>query len=63
MVEYTNDCIDCGLPCLYDSCPYYKVKHLTCDRCSEETEELYEVDGEQLCEDCLLKEFPKIILD
>ena len=59
MVKTESGCVSCGLPCLYTSCPYYQVTVLECDRCHDEVEELYEVDGEDLCEECLKKEFRK----
>ena len=62
MIEYENNCVDCGLPCLYDSCRYYREKHLHCDRCGYEVDTLYLYDGEQLCYDCLLGIVPKITL-
>lgn len=58
MIYYSNDCCDCGLPCTYHSCPYYKVIHFKCDFCKEEDVKLYEYNGCEICEDCLLKEFP-----
>ncbi len=60
MVRYENDCVSCGLPCLGESCPNRHVKHLYCDRCNDDCEQLYDYDGEQLCLDCLLGNF-KII--
>ena len=59
MVKVESGCVDCGLPCWGTSCSYYKVLVLVCDRCHDEVDELYEVDGEDLCEDCLKKEFRK----
>lgn len=67
MVTETNECMGCavgGYPCRGDVCPYRHVKHYICDGCGQEVDikfdPLYEVDGEQLCEDCLLDHFPKV---
>lgn len=59
MVRHESGCFDCGLPCLGVACPAYRVVVLECDRCHDEVEELFEVDGEDLCEDCLKNEFRK----
>ena len=56
---YTNECVDCGLPCLHTSCPYYNVERFYCDECGDEIT-LYEYENRELCESCLLKMFPKI---
>jgi hypothetical protein len=40
-------------PCRGESCSLRRVPHYYCDKCKENVEELYEVDGEELCEDCL----------
>lgn len=63
MVRYENDCVDCGLPCLGSACPNRNVKHLYCDNCKSEVEELYEYDDSELCEECLLNMFFKITCD
>ena len=52
MIEYENECCDCGLPCLGDSCPMTHVAHYYCDECGEETK-LYEYDDRQLCLSCI----------
>ena len=61
-VRYEDQCVDCGLPCMGESCPNRNVPVYTCDDCSEEfyPEDLYEVDGDMLCEHCLLNRFPKV---
>lgn len=51
-----NECVSCGLPCMGNACPYQNVPHYYCDRCGEETT-LYHYDDDELCADCLLKEF------
>lgn len=57
-----NDCVDCGLPCLYSGCPYYQAPHWFCDCCEQEflPEELRELDGEQMCRECIMKVLPKV---
>ena len=62
MVTYENECVHCGLPCLGPDCPNLNVKHYYCDNvnCGADVDVLYEYDGEQLCEDCLLKTVPKV---
>ena len=63
MVKYENECVDCtnlGLPCI--DCGRKNVKHLYCDKCGDDVEELYLYDSDGLCEECLLEAFEKIIL-
>lgn len=62
MKRYENQCCDCAVPsypCLGSSCPLTKVPVYYCDHCDEELDEIYEVDGEELCEDCLKNMFRK----
>ena len=59
MVRTESGCFDCGLPCNGVACPNYRVLVFECDRCHDEVDELYEVAGEDLCEECLKKEFRK----
>ncbi len=63
MIIYENECCDCateGYPCLGDACPEISVPHLYCDWCSEEADELYEYEGEQVCIDCILESLDKV---
>lgn len=55
MLKIENNCVDCALPCIGDSCNYRNVKTLYCDSCSEELEKLYEYKGDELCDKCLLE--------
>ena len=59
MIAIENECVDCGLPCLYDSCPYYRVVRYYCDKCGEE-DDLYEYGDEQLCADCVLEQLERV---
>lgn len=64
MVKIENHCCGCATesyPCLGDRCPLRKVAVTYCDHCKEEidAEEVYSVDGEDLCEECLKKQFKK----
>lgn len=56
MTKIENDCVDCGQHCVGSSCPYVNVPHHYCDRCGEEAP-LYDYDGEELCGECVLKNF------
>lgn len=60
MIVIDNECVDCGLPCLYTACPYYKVVRFFCDECETEVEDLYYFGTEQLCADCVLKQLEKV---
>ena len=57
MRETKNECVGCtslGLHCVPD-CPYTHVTRLYCDKCGEETNELFAWQDDELCEDCLNK--------
>lgn len=58
-----NECVGCppNMGCLGDSCPKRKVAHYYCDKCDADVdpEDLYEVDGVDLCVDCLKDKFRK----
>ena len=60
MVRHENQCCDCaapGYPCRGDACPLRHVEIYYCDHCHEELDEIYDVDGEELCEECLKEMF------
>ena len=59
MRETTNECVDCGLPCQGEACPYYRVTRFYCDKCKNE-EVLYETEDGELCADCVLKLYNKV---
>ena len=65
MIKCENECVGCPkeIGCMGDSCPNRNVKHLYCDKCGDDCEELYNFLGEELCEECLLKTFKKITLE
>ena len=59
MLQYENECCGCdvpGYPCRGSSCPRRRVPHFYCDSCGEEAV-LYEFEGEELCDVCLLAKF------
>lgn len=63
MMKVENDCCDCeapGYPCVGESCPLRHCKHYYCDKCGEETDELYYLEDEELCEDCVLNTLKKV---
>ena len=62
MIRIENHCCDCevpGYPCRGNACPNRHVEVHYCDQCGEEIDEIYEVDGEELCEECLKEKFRK----
>lgn len=52
MKKIENHCVDCGLPCLGNSCPFKNVEVHYCDKCKEEAK-LYHFDDQELCIDCV----------
>lgn len=63
--NYCRSCASPGYPCMENDCPNRDVVVHYCDKCDPEChyplEEVYEVDGKELCEDCLKKLFIKEI--
>ena len=62
MLKIEDHCCNCavpGYPCIGNACPHKHVKVHYCDKCGEQIDEVYEVDGEELCEDCLKEMFLK----
>jgi hypothetical protein len=62
VIRIENHCCDCavpGYPCRGSSCPNRHVEVHHCDKCGDELEEIYEVDDEELCEECLKEKFRK----
>lgn len=63
MKQIENQCVGCPSErgCLGDGCPNRNVEVYYCDQCGYEIEDdVYEVDGEDLCEDCLKNTFKKV---
>lgn len=62
MIVYNDECVGCPaeIGCIGDSCPQRTVPHFYCDECGDEVDELRELDGEQLCRECLLVRFPLV---
>ena len=62
-IKYFDECVSCtsvGLNCLGNSCINKNVKHYYCDKCKKEFDVLYEYDGEELCEECVLGMLKKV---
>ena len=60
MLKIENHCCDCatpGYPCRGSACPLTKVEVYYCDKCGDELDEIYDVDGKELCENCLKEMF------
>lgn len=61
--KMVENCVSCGLPCRGSLCPNNSVSaQYTCDECREEfePEELFDFDGDMLCEKCLLAQFKTV---
>jgi hypothetical protein len=58
MKKIENECVGCPpeIGCFGISCPNRNVVRFYCDRCGAEGT-LYHYDSEELCQECLLKEF------
>lgn len=63
MVKTENECCDCGLSCLYESCPYWAVTRYYCDRCKSEVDTLYWWGRQQLCLDCIEIQLERVEVD
>ena len=59
MKETKNECVNCDLPCLGQTCPYRNVTRFYCDECGIE-EQLYYYDGQELCIDCIKNQLEKV---
>lgn len=57
MITYEDLCVNCtsmGLSCQGNFCPNRNVRTLICDSCGKAFDELYKLDGEELCAECVL---------
>lgn len=62
MKKIENECCNCATesyPCRGNSCELRHVERFYCGECGDETK-LYDFDGQELCEDCILKKFEAI---
>lgn len=60
MIKYENDCVGCPTYCI--NCGKKHSPHYFCDWCDEEFEpdELYDVNGDMVCQGCILGQYEKI---
>lgn len=59
MIKYENQCVGCER-CIGSSCRNRRVPVIYCDKCDYEIDgDVYDVDGKDLCEDCLKEMFKK----
>lgn len=64
-ITYEDECCACATesyPCMGLECKDRKVPHFFCDKCHYEFDstELYDDDGDHLCQECLLNKFPTV---
>lgn len=51
--RYENQCVSCDT-CIGSHCPKRNVAIIVCDDCGDDIEgDLYEAEGDDLCESCL----------
>ena len=62
LVYDKRNCVGCPpyMGCLGKMCPYCWEATLKCDECGEEVEDLYRLDGDDLCDECFRKAVEKI---
>lgn len=64
MIKFIDECVGCPPErgCLGNECPNMNIPVLVCDECGCEPDEmyLYDIDGKQICLECLEKHFDKI---
>ena len=58
MIKYENLCVGCPQGCI--NCGNKHAPVLVCDDCGDEDVELYEFEGKQLCEYCVIKSLVKV---
>ena len=63
MIKTENECCDCGLPCIYESCIYWAVTRFYCDECKNECDVLYHFDWQELCLDCIEARLERVEYD
>ena len=63
MIITENECCDCGLPCIYESCIHWSVTRLYCDECQNEADTLYYFDYQELCLDCIEARLERVEYD
>jgi hypothetical protein len=66
VVRIENHCVGCtdlGMHCLGSTCKNRNVPVYYCDKCGDELpyDEIYEADGEEICEECLKEKFRKYL--
>lgn len=65
-IKYENQCCDCAVPaypCKESDCPLLRVPIYYCDYCGCNCNSLYDIEGEQYCEDCTKKYLKEVFED
>lgn len=62
LIVIESGCVGCPteMGCLYEACPYYKITRFYCDKCHEETEDLYKWNNEEWCADCIINDLERV---
>lgn len=64
MRRIEDNCVGpCPQGCLGPGCPKRHEVVFVCDECGCEPDLLYQYDGKDWCEECLLEQFPSVHVD
>ena len=62
MMTTESGCVQCGRPCLGQSCPKHTVPVFRCDDCGEDfnARDLFDLSDGQFCADCVLNHLERV---
>ena len=54
MIKYEDECVGCPpeMGCLGSACPNRNIPRYYCDKCGEEVDAYFDINGEMVCDDC-----------
>lgn len=65
MRRIEDNCVGCPpeMGCLGRGCPKRHELVFCCDECGSDADLLYQYNGKDWCEECLLEQFPSVYVD
>ena len=63
MIRYENQCVDCPQELRRGcyGCSKKNVPVYICDWCENEVDTLYDFEGDQVCEDCIIESLDVVV--